>query len=107
MSWVAEAKAAMINSTKVSVNMLIGVCPLSISSGEGLGSVTVSRTRNAVIIICMQTIHQRLVLITSTKGLQIPLSSHGKYSSVVKKAISPLGTPIFVNIITEMLFTTK
>ena len=107
MSCVAEAKAAMMNRMSVSVNMLMGVCPPAMTAGEGLGSVSVSSTRNAVMIICMATIHQRLVLMTSTKGLHRPLSSHGKYSSVVKKAMSPLGTPILVNIITEMLFTTK
>ena len=59
------------------------------------------------MMACIATIHQRLVFTTSTMGLQMPLRNHGKYNNVVKNDMSPLGTPIFVNIITEMLLTTK
>ena len=97
----------MMNSTSVNQNRPAEVCPEAMSSGDGLGSVRVSRSIMAVISTCIVTIHQRFVRITSTIGLQSPFRNQGKYNKVVKKAIWPLGTPIFVNIITEMLFTRK
>ena len=107
MSWVADANAAMMNNIRVSVNMLMGVVPAAIVETSGFGNVTVSSTINAVMSTCMLTIHQRLVLTTSTTGPHKPFKNHGKYNNVVKNDMSPLATPILVNIITEMLFTTK
>ena len=78
MSWVAEAKAAMMNSTSVSVNRLMGVWPEAMSAGDGLGSVSVSSASRMVSTACMVTIHQRLVFTTSTSGLQIPFRNQGK-----------------------------
>src|SRR5574344_659023 len=107
MSWVAEANAEMINNIRVRVNILIGVCPSAIIAASGFGNVSVSSIINAVIITCIEIIHQRLVLTTSTSGPHSPFRNQGKYNGVVKNAISPLGAPILVNIITEILFTTK
>ena len=78
MSCVAEAKAVMMKRIRVKVNILIGVSPDAIRSAEGLGSVRVSRTMAAVISACMVMIHQRLVLMMSTKGLQSGLTVHGR-----------------------------
>ena len=97
----------MINNTSDSQKRLIGVVPAAIISAVGIGSVKVSISIMAVMSACIVIIHQRLVLTTSTIGLQMPFRNHGKYSSVVKNAMSPFGTPILVNIITEMLFTRK
>jgi hypothetical protein len=87
--------------------MLIGVVWLAIISAEGVGIVKVSKMKAIDINICMVIVHQRLVLMISTNGLQKGLNDHGRYNKLVNKAISPFGTPIFVNIITEMLFTMK
>ena len=96
-----------MKSSSVNQKMLIDVLPPAIVAASGCGSVKVSRMSIAVMMACMATIHQRLVFTTSTMGLQMPLRNHGKYNSVVKNDMSPLGTPILVNIITEILLTTK
>ena len=57
--------------------------------------------------ICMERIHHLFVLIISIKGLHRGFIVHGKYSKLVNKAISPLGIPIRVNMVTEILFTIK
>ncbi len=78
MSWVAEAKAAIMNSTNVSEKRLMGVCPLAIISADGKGNVNVRATSKIVSKACMARIHQRLVFTTSTNGLQMPLRNQGK-----------------------------
>ena len=78
MSCVAEAKAAMMKSTSVNQNIEIGTCPPAMAAASGRGSVSVRRIIMAVIRACIVMIHQRLVLTTSTIGLQIPLRNHGK-----------------------------
>ena len=78
MSCVAEANAAMINSTSVSVNILIGVAPDAMVATSGFGNVMVKITISAVISTCMPTIHQRLVFTTSTIGPHKPFKNHGK-----------------------------
>ena len=55
----------------------------------------------------MLIIHHLLDFIISTNGLQRGLITHGRYRREVYIAISPLDIPIFVNIITEMVFTIK
>ena len=107
MSWVADAKAVMINSTNVSVNILTGVLPEAIMSGEGCGRVNVSKMKAKLIRACIITIHQRLVRRMSTNGLHRGLMTHGRYNKLVNMAMSPLGTPILVNMITDMLLTIK
>ena len=97
----------MIKRMSITVKSEMGVWPDAISSGDGCGMVIVSKTKAAVIRICMAINHQRLVLMISTNGLQNGLIVHGRYSKDVNNAIWPLGTPIFVNIITEMLLTKK
>ena len=97
----------MVKSNKVTVNILIGVLWLAIISADGVGIVIVSKINAIDINICMLMVHQRLVLTISTNGLQNGLNDHGRYNKLVNNAISPLGTPILVNIITEMLFTIK
>ena len=71
------------------------------------GRVMVNNTNAAAMIICIASVHHLLVLKISTNGLQNGLIIHGRYSKLVKNAISPFGTPIFVNIITEMVLTRK
>lgn len=78
MSWVAEAKAVMMKRMSVKMNMLIGVWPEAMRAASGLGRVTVRRTIAAVIRACMAMIHQRLVLMMSTKGLQSGLMVQGR-----------------------------
>ena len=107
MSCVAEAKAAMMKSTKVKRNNPTEVVFSAIISAEGWGSVSVRRTQIAVSKTCIAMIHQRLVRRISTNGLHSPFKNHGKYSRVVKNASWSLGTPILANSITEMLFTKK
>ena len=75
---MAEAKAVMMKRMSVKVNMLIGVSPEAISAASGLGRVRVNSTMAAVISICMVRIHQRLVLMMSTKGLQRGLMVQGR-----------------------------
>ena len=104
---MAEANAVMINSIKVTVNILIGVVPAAMVASSGCGMVRVSRMKAIDIRICMETTHHLLVLIMSTNGLQKGLIVHGRYSRLVNSAMSPLGTPILANISTEMLFTIK
>ena len=58
--------------------MLIGVAPDVIVATSGFGNVSVSSTIRAVISTCMVTIHQRLVLTTSTIGPHKPFKNHGK-----------------------------
>ena len=67
-----------MNSTSVTVNMLMGVLPLATTSGSGCGKVSVSRIIMAVRSACIEIIHQRLVFTTSTMGLQMPLRNQGK-----------------------------
>ena len=78
MSCVAEAKAVMMKRIRVKTNMLIGVSPEAISAASGRGSVSVSNTIAAVISACIVRIHQRLVLMMSTKGLQSGLMVQGR-----------------------------
>jgi len=107
MSCVAEANAVMMNSTRVMVNILIGVVPAAMVASSGRGMVRVSKIKAIDISICMETTHHLLVLMMSTNGLQKGLIVQGRYSKLVNSAMSPLGTPILANISTEMLFTIK
>jgi hypothetical protein len=59
------------------------------------------------MIICIAMTHQRFVRIISTNGLHRGLITQGRYSNDVYMAISPFDIPIFVNIITEIVFTIK
>ena len=103
MSWVAEENAANTKRSNVKVNSDIGTC-VEVS---GEGNVRASSTKAADTNACIMTIHQRLVRNMSTSGLHSGLSVHGRYNRLVNSAISPFGTPIFVNIVTEMLLTMK
>ena len=67
--------------------MLMGVCPLAMTSGVGLGMANVSSTNATDMMICMAMTHQRLVLMMSTNGLQKGLMVHGRYSRLVNNAI--------------------
>ena len=58
--------------------MLMGVCPVAMTSGVGLGMASVSSTNATDINICIDITHQRLVLIISTNGLQNGLMVHGR-----------------------------
>ena len=78
MSWVADAKAAMINRMRVNRNIEMWVSPDCMTAAAGWGRVKVSSTSISVISICMVMIHHRLVFTTSTMGLQIPFRNHGK-----------------------------
>ena len=78
MSCVAEAKAVMMNSSSVKEKRLTGVFIPSITAASGCGMESVSRTKAALINSCMAKIHQRLVLMMSTKGLQSGLMVHGR-----------------------------
>ena len=69
--------------------------------------LSASRMKAADITACIVRIHHLLLRNMSTIGLQSGFSVHGRYRRLVNRAISPLGTPIFVNIVTEMLFTMK
>ncbi len=55
----------------------------------------------------IRIIHHRFVLIISTKGLQKGFITQGRYSRLVYNDIVSFGTPIFANIITEILLTIK
>ncbi len=107
MSCVADAKAAIMKRMSVNVNMPIGVVPEAICSAPGRGRVRAKTRKAADIMACMVTIHQRFVLIMSTKGLQRNFRVHGRYSNDVNIAICPFGTPILANISTDTLFTRK
>ena len=89
------------------VNMLMGVVPAAIVASSGFGIDSVNRMNAIDIRICIEMIHHRLVLMMSMNGLQKGLMVQGRYSKLVNKAISPLGTPILANISTEMLLTMK
>ena len=107
MSCVAEANAVNTNNIYVNVNMDIGVEMPPIISADGRGMLNASRMNAMDIRICMVNIHHLFVRKISTIGLHSGLSVQGRYRRLVNKAISPLGTPIFVNIVTEILFTMK
>ena len=107
MSWVAEAKAAIMKKIKVQRNSPADVAFAAMVSAAGCGKVTVSNIQRTVSKACIAMIHHRFVRSISTNGLQRPFKNHGKYSSVVKKDNWSLGTPILANSITEMLFTKK
>ncbi len=66
MSWVAEAKAS-------SQKKAIEPC-----TQNGVGSVKATPASPPPIRTCMATIHQRLVLSTSTSGLQNGLMTQGR-----------------------------
>ena len=78
MSWVAEAKAVMMNRTNVKVKRLIWVVPAAMSVSFGRGMASVSRMKATDIRTCMAIVHQRLVLMMSTNGLQKGLMVHGR-----------------------------
>ena len=78
MSCVAEAKAVMMNSTRVTVNRLMGVVPAAIAAASGRGNVSASSTNAPAMSSCMATTHHRLVRTMSTNGLQNGLTAQGR-----------------------------
>ena len=66
MSWVADEKAT--SQKKASV----------ILKKNGVGSENAMHAKAMAIIHCMLTVHQRLVFIRSTNGLQKGLITHGR-----------------------------
>ena len=78
MSCVAEAKAVMMNSISVMLNMLMGVVPAAIVASSGRGMDSVSRMNATDIRICMERVHHLLVLMMSTNGLQKGLMVQGR-----------------------------
>ena len=73
-----EAKAVMMNSISVMLNMLMGVVPAAIVASSGRGMDSVSRMNATDIRICMERVHHLLVLMMSTNGLQKGLIVHGR-----------------------------
>ena len=107
MSCVADAKAVIQNSTRVIENSDTWVLPAAITSGLGFGRVSAVNAKATDMSTCIRITHQRFVRIMSTKGLQRGLITHGRYSKLVYIAMSPLDIPIFVNMMTDILFTIK
>ena len=106
MSWVAEANAVIQKRMRVKENSE-GALPAAICSGESPGRENATRKNTALIRICITTVHQRLVLTRSTKGLQKGLITQGRYRSEVYHAMLPLSIPIFLNMMTDMVLTIK
>ena len=100
MSWVDEAKAVIQKQTMVRLNILTSEPVLE-------GREKARRAKSRDIAICITTIHHLFVFSTSTKGLQSGLISQGRYRRLVHRAMSALPIPRRLNMITEMLFTTK
>ena len=84
-----------------------GVLPDAMTSADGWGSEKAVRANATDIMICMATTHHRFVLMISTNGLHKGLITHGRYRRLVYIAISPFDILIFVNMITDMVFTMK
>ena len=59
------------------------------------------------IITCMERTHHLFVLMISTKGLHRGFITQGRYRRLVYIAMSPFDIPMFVNIITDIVFTMK
>jgi hypothetical protein len=100
---VAEANAVTQNIARVAKNIGEDAIPSPLTEGSRNGKAIIA----ADIRICIETIHHLLLFIISTKGLQRGFTTQGRYNMLVKRASSPFGIPIFLNITTEMLFTTK
>ena len=79
----------------------------AMEAASGLGRVTASRMKAALIRTCMNNIHHLLVFTISTNGPQANFSSQGRYRRLVNLAFWSFGTPRLVNIRTEMVFTMK
>ena len=94
------------NSTSVSENS-DGALPAAICSGESPGSEKATRKNVALIRICITTVHHLFVLIRSTNGLQNGFITQGRYRREVYQAMLPLSIPIFLNMMTDMVFTIK
>ena len=71
------------------------------------GANSARRAIESAISACITMNHHRVVLMTSTKGDQRGLITHGKVMSEVKSAIRSTGIPKSVNIATEMAVTMK
>ena len=100
---LADAKAVIQNRARVAKKRGVD----AIASPVACGSINGRRIIAADIRSCIVTIHQRFVLMISTNGLHKGFITHGRYSKLVYIAISPLGIPILVNIMTDMLLTMK
>ena len=66
MSWVADVKATSQNAANDSWKK------------KDVGSENAIQAKPMAMINCMEIVHQRLVFIKSTKGLQKGLMTHGK-----------------------------
>ncbi len=99
MSCVAEAKATIQNNISVSVNGVM------VSIGAYPGRVAAIMMKHTAIMDCIAVTHHRLLRMMSTNGLHRGLITHGRYSILVYSAIRPFGSPILLNIITDMLLT--
>ena len=76
-------------------------------NGEAAGRVRASTATAAAISACIVTIHQRLLLKISTKGLHRGLTSHGRPISEVSRARRPLSIPRSFRMMTEIVLTMK
>ena len=66
MSWVADEKATSQKKASVSLKK------------KGVGMENAMPAKAMAMAHCMVRVHQRLVLIRSTKGLQKGLITHGR-----------------------------
>ena len=94
MSWVAEAKAAMVNRISERVKV----------ESPALNPI---RATVRAISSCMETIHHRLLRNMSTNGLQRGFIIQGSPIRLVIRARVPLSMPISLNITTDMVLTMK
>ena len=94
MSCVADAKAARMNSIRVSVKVLIR-------------TVAAIRPIATSMHTCMVRIHQRLLRNMSTMGLQRGFITQGMLIRLVRRARVPLSMPISLNITRDMVLTMK
>src|SRR5574337_1109748 len=89
MSYVAETKAPAQNAAR------------DRKKNDWLLSENATANRQRLIAAWLTTIQRRLVEYTSTKGPQNILTTHGRYSQLVQKAILALSMPMRLNRMTD------
>ena len=95
MSCEAEANPVMTNRMSIHVKV------------EEAGSIAARAPTATAISSCIVTIHQRLLLKMSTKGLQSGFTSQGRPIRLVSRASRALSMPKSLRITTEIVFTIK
>ena len=83
------------------------VVPEAITEASGRGIDRVNAMNDRHMSTSIDMIHHLFVFRMSTNGLQKGFITHGRYRRLVYMDMVSFGTPILVNMYTEMLFTTK